>query len=71
MKTYFGQPTDSQRAHQKLMKIMSDLRESMWGMVQLGVSKLDFDYAGYTQKYFDRFEENVSGSDYRTWLSQV
>jgi len=68
---YFGNPTDSQRAHLKLMKIMSDLRESMWGMVQLGVSKLDFDYAGYAQKYFGRYEASVSGSDCQLWLSKV
>ena len=71
LKAYFGQPTDSQRAHQKLMKIMSDLREAMWSQVQIGVSQLDFDYAGYGQKYFDRFESNTSGSDYTNWLRAV
>jgi len=71
LKAYFGNPTDSQRAHQKLMKIMSDLREAMWAQVQRGVSKLDFDYEGYGQKYFDRFEANTSGSDYTNWLRAV
>jgi len=68
LQAYFGNPTDSQRAHQKLMKIMSDLREAMWAQVQRGVSQLDFDYASYGQKYFDRFEANTSGSDYTNWL---
>jgi len=71
LKAYFGQPTDSQRAHQKLMKIMSDLREAMWAQVQIGVSQLDFDYAGYGQKYFERFEANTNGSDYANWLRAV
>ena len=71
LKAYFGQPTDSQRAHQKLMKIMSDLREAMWGMVQVGVSKLDFDYIGYAQKYFDRFESSTNGINYGEWLHAV
>ena len=71
LKAYFGSPTDSQRAHQKLMKIMSDLREAMWAQVQIGVSQLDFDYAGYGQKYFDRFEANTNGSDYTNWLRAV
>jgi len=71
LKVYFGNPTDSQRAHQKLMKIMSDLREAMWAQVQIGVSKLDFDYTGYGQKYFDRFEANTSGKDYTNWLHAV
>ncbi|HET9908823.1 MAG TPA: phosphotransferase, partial [Anaerolineales bacterium] len=67
LRAYFGEVTDSQRAHLKLMKIMSDLREAMWGMVQVGVSKLDFDYVGYAQKYFDRYDANTSGDDYRRW----
>jgi thiamine kinase-like enzyme len=71
IRAYFGNPTDSQRARQKLMKIMSDLREAMWAQVQRGVSKLDFDYEGYGQKYFDRFEANTSGSDYQRWLREV
>ena len=71
LRAYFGEPTDSQRAHLKLMKIMSDLREAMWGMVQVGVSKLDFDYVGYSEKYFDRFEVSTSGSDYANWLRAV
>jgi thiamine kinase-like enzyme len=71
MHAYFGNPTDSQRAHHKLMKIMSDLREAMWAQVQRGVSKLDFDYEDYGQKYFDRFEANTSGSEYQGWLKEV
>jgi thiamine kinase-like enzyme len=71
LKTYFGSPTDSQRARQKLMKIMSDLREAMWAQVQRGVSKLDFDYEGYGEKYFDRFEKNTNQAIYKNWLSAV
>ena len=61
----------AQLAHLKLMKIMSDLREAMWSQVQIGVSQLDFDYAGYGQKYFDRFEASIRGSDYANWLRTV
>ncbi|HQV94924.1 MAG TPA: choline/ethanolamine kinase family protein [Anaerolineales bacterium] len=71
LNAYFGDPTDSQRAHLKLMKIMSDLREAMWAQVQIGVSQLDFDYEGYGQKYFERFEASTSGSDYQKWLREV
>ena len=68
LRTYFDSPTDSQRARQKLMKIMSDLREAMWAQVQRGVSKLDFDYEGYGRKYFERFEVSTTGSEYTYWL---
>ncbi len=71
LKAYFGNPTVSQRAHQKLMKVMSDLREAMWAQVQIGVSQLEFDYEGYGRKYFDRFEAGTTGSDYNNWLRAV
>jgi thiamine kinase-like enzyme len=71
LRAYFGSPSDSQRARQKLMKIMSDLREAMWAQVQRGVSKLDFDYAGYGQKYFERFEVNTNRKEYTEWLHAV
>lgn len=68
MRAYFGNPTDSQRARQKLMKIMSDLREAMWAQVQRGVSQLDFDYEGYGRMYFERFEANTLTNAYASWL---
>lgn len=71
LRAYFGKPTYSQQAHLKLMKIMSDLREAMWSQVQIGVSQLDFDYAGYGQKYFERFEAHTSGYEYQGWLREV
>jgi len=71
LRAYYDGTSDSQRAHQKLMKIMSDLREAMWSQVQMGVSKLEFDYAGYGQKYFDRFEASTTRDEYQRWLREV
>ena len=36
------------------MRFMSDFREAMWGVVQQGLSELDFDFAGYATQHFDR-----------------
>ncbi len=44
-------------ARHKLMKVVSDVREAMWGMVQIGISKLDFDFRGYADKHFVRAEQ--------------
>ena len=77
LRAYFGDAMLSQvegrshRARLKLMKIMSDLREAMWGVVQVGVSKLDFDYVGYAQKYFDRFEAAAKSEKYADWLKDA
>ena len=42
------------REHLRLMRFMSDFREAMWGVVQQGISKLDFDYADYANRHFER-----------------
>jgi thiamine kinase-like enzyme len=36
------------------MMFMSDFREAMWGVVQGTISDLDFDFAAYAAKHFDR-----------------
>lgn len=53
---YFGDVTTRRVARHNLMKIASDLREAMWGMVQIGISKLDFDFRGYADNHFKRAE---------------
>jgi thiamine kinase-like enzyme len=36
------------------MRFMSDFREAMWGLVQQGLSELDFDFVGYAERHFAR-----------------
>ena len=40
------------------MRIMSDFREAMWGVVQQGLSTLDIDYVAYADKHFDRLSRD-------------
>jgi len=39
-----------------LMRFMSDFREAMWGVVQQGISELDFDFVAYAGEHFERLE---------------
>ena len=39
---------------------MSDFREAMWGVVQQGISELDFDFVGYATEHFDRLERTAA-----------
>lgn len=71
LECYFGEATPSRVARLKLMKIMSDFREAMWGMVQIGISTLDFDFRGYADKHFDRMTKNLKDPRYRQWLTEV
>jgi thiamine kinase-like enzyme len=53
---YFGERRDGDRAHLRLMRFMSDFREAMWGVVQQGISELDFDFEDYSRRHFERLE---------------
>jgi thiamine kinase-like enzyme len=43
-----------------LMRFMSDFREAMWGIVQLAISELDFDFAAYAEEHFERLARTVA-----------
>jgi thiamine kinase-like enzyme len=69
LEAYFGEPPDERRrATLKLFRFMSDFREAMWGVVQAGVSELDFDYGEYTRKHFDRLEEARNDPRFEDWI---
>ena len=51
---YFGAQREADLARLRLMRFMSDFREAMWGVLQSGISQLDFDFSGYAAKHFDR-----------------
>jgi thiamine kinase-like enzyme len=55
LEAYFGEaPDQRRRATLRVMRYMSDFREAMWGLVQSGISEIDFDFPGYARKHFDR-----------------
>jgi thiamine kinase-like enzyme len=69
LEVYFGEPPDERlTATLKLFRFMSDFREAMWGVVQRGVSELDFDYGEYTRKHFDRLEEARRDPRFDGWI---
>ena len=54
LEAYFGEVSEQHREHLRAMRFMSDFREAMWGVIQQGISKLDFDYVDYANKHFER-----------------
>jgi hypothetical protein len=53
------------------MKLMSDFREAMWGVVQTALSELDFDFDAYARKHFDRLLATAADPDFATWLEEA
>jgi len=59
LEAYFGEATGDALNDLRQMKFMSDFREAMWGVLQSGISELDFDFKAYAAKHFKRM---------RTWV---
>jgi thiamine kinase-like enzyme len=67
---YFDEdpPSPARRAALKLMRIMSDAREAAWGVVQGVISELDFDFAAYAMKHFDRLSAAAADPRLEEWF---
>jgi thiamine kinase-like enzyme len=66
-----GEPTRARQAHLRLMRVVSDFREAMWGVLQQGISTLDVDFRAYAQEHFDRLIANASTPAFERALREV
>ena len=71
LRLYFRDVRETHRARLGLMRIMSDLREAMWGVLQQALSTLDFDYVAYADKHFRRLEATASDEGFERWLDDA
>lgn len=68
---YFEQVYPVDWAHLQIMKMLSDLREATWALVQIGISKLDFDFRAYADRFFERVRVQIQNPDWNEWLKEV
>lgn len=69
LEAYFGVPARAPtRAALALMRIVSDAREAAWGVVQRLVSDIEFDFAGYAQRHFERLARAAADPRLKGWL---
>jgi thiamine kinase-like enzyme len=76
LRAYLGVPPGADVAapavaRLKLMKIISDLREAMWAMVQVTISTLDYDFVAYGKKHFYRYAAQLHDPRLSTWLADA
>ncbi len=57
---YDGSVRRDRLARLTLMRVVSDMREAMWGVLQQGISTLDVDFVAYAGEHFDRLLSNAS-----------
>jgi thiamine kinase-like enzyme len=65
---YFGALRDEDARALGLMRFMSDFREAMWGVVQQGISELDFDFVAYASEHFARLKRTTADPSFRAAL---
>ena len=68
LRLYFGEVHEDDVRSLTLMRFMSDFREAMWGVVQQGISELDFDFAEYAGSHFERLRATADDPAFREAL---
>jgi thiamine kinase-like enzyme len=66
-----GEAQASRLARLTLMRVVSDFREAMWGVLQQGISTLDVDFVAYAGEHFDRLLANASGPAFERSLHEA
>ncbi len=54
-----------------LMRVVSDFREAMWGVLQQGISTLDVDFVAYADEHFERLLSGASTPTFERALREV
>lgn len=65
---YVGEVRAADERALELMLFMSDFRDAMWAVVQGAASELDFDFASYAGKHFERLEATAATPAFVTAL---
>ena len=66
-----GEARPARLARLTLMRVVSDFREAMWGVLQQGISTLDVDFVAYAGEHFDRLLTNASGPAFERSLHEA
>ena len=72
LEAYDGRPPRPDRAARlTLMRVVSDFREAMWGVLQQGISTLDVDFVAYASEHFERLLANAATPDFERALRKA
>jgi thiamine kinase-like enzyme len=71
LEAYAGQASRPRMARLQLMRVASDMREALWGLLQSGISRLDFDFRGYADKHYHRAAQGIGDRQWGTWLKEA
>ena len=64
-------PDPVRLARLTLMRVVSDFREAMWGVLQQAISTLDVDFVEYADEHFDRLLRHASEPRFEQALTEI
>ena len=68
---YAGSVAVPRLARLTVMRVVSDFREAMWGVLQQGISTLDVDFVAYAGEHFDRLLANAATPRFEAALREI
>lgn len=71
LEAYDGAVRPAHLARLTLMRIVSDFREAMWGVLQQGISTLDIDFVAYADEHFARLLAHAAEPRFEDALAAV
>jgi thiamine kinase-like enzyme len=71
LRAYDGEIRPERLARLTLMRVVSDFREAMWGVLQQGISSLDVDFVAYASGNFGRLLANAATPRFERALHEI
>ena len=71
LEAYDGALRPARLARLRLMRVVSDFREAMWGVLQQGISSLDVDFVAYADEHFERLLASAARPAFNRALQEV
>ena len=68
---YFGEPYPDKIARMKLNMIMSDVGWGLWAAIQAKISKIEYDFWGWSIERWGRAVDKLDSMEFETWLQEV
>ena len=69
LRAYAGEARRADLRAVRLMRFMGAFFEAMWGVVQQGISELDFDFRSYATENFERVRALAAEPEFEGWFS--